>query len=114
MYECDVILYSAAPLPLHFAYHGPGESFIHLDDVDCRGDEESLLDCLNILVHHNCRHTEDAGVDCSRGGKFYCVYIGLCGSVLPSVASADRTCLFNGTTYQEGDVFPLGDGCNNW
>ena len=70
-----MMLYSAAPLPLLFAYHGPGESFIHLDDVECRGDEESLLDCLSILVHHNCRHTEDAGVDCSRGGKFSLLYL---------------------------------------
>ena len=23
-------------------------------------------------------------------------------------------CLYNGNTYQVGDTFPAGDGCNTW
>ena len=36
---------------------------IHLDDVQCTGDEEDLLNCTH-TQDHNCDHHEDAGVDC--------------------------------------------------
>ena len=39
---------------------------IFLDNVACRGTESSLFDCShNGLGIHNCRHYEDAGVECS-------------------------------------------------
>ena len=42
---------------------------IVLDDVDCTGDEETLLQCHHRgLGSHNCFHYEDAGVRC---GRFY-------------------------------------------
>lgn len=36
---------------------------IILDDVHCEGDEERLVDC-PASTEHNCRHYEDAGVEC--------------------------------------------------
>ena len=39
-----------------------------MDDVDCTGEEESLLDCHHRgLMLHNCAHYEDASVVCYNG-----------------------------------------------
>ncbi len=44
---------------------GSGEGPILLDNVQCSGDEESILACrAEELGMTNCRHTEDAGVVC--------------------------------------------------
>ncbi|CAI8006190.1 Deleted in malignant brain tumors 1 protein [Geodia barretti] len=52
-------------MALSFAHFGPGRGPIHLDDLGCNGNEVSLLECPHIGVgNHNCRHLEDAGVDC--------------------------------------------------
>ena len=45
------------------AYYGAGSGLIHLDDVQCTGDEEDLFNC-TYTQDHDCSHTEDAGVDC--------------------------------------------------
>ena len=48
-----------------------GSGKIWLDDVACVGNEEYLSDCSkNVLGYHNCKHNEDAGVECSSAGKF--------------------------------------------
>ncbi|XP_041455373.1 deleted in malignant brain tumors 1 protein-like isoform X2 [Lytechinus variegatus] len=47
------------------AFYGSGEGPILLDDVQCNGDEERLLQCdTSPLGEHNCIHAEDAGVEC--------------------------------------------------
>ena len=41
---------------------------ILLDDLQCNGDERSLLECSHRGVGvHNCDHSEDVGVICPNG-----------------------------------------------
>ena len=50
----------------HGAYYGQGTGSIWLDEVQCGGTEESLLDCTaQPISDHNCGHGEDVGVVCS-------------------------------------------------
>ena len=48
-------------------FFGGGGSFqpIHLDEIRCSGNEESLLNCTHGGVGvHNCEHLEDVGIIC--------------------------------------------------
>uniref|UniRef100_A0A8C4Q6Q1 Serine protease 12 n=1 Tax=Eptatretus burgeri TaxID=7764 RepID=A0A8C4Q6Q1_EPTBU len=48
-----------------WARFGEGSGPIHLDDVQCSGNELSLTDCTHSpWGEHNCEHREDAGVSC--------------------------------------------------
>ena len=53
-------------LPVRNAMFGKGIGPIVLDQLMCNGTEASLLECLpsENIGHHNCDHTEDAGVRC--------------------------------------------------
>jgi hypothetical protein len=47
-----------------------GTGQIWLDNVACNGGEQNLTSCLhNGWGRHNCRHSDDAGVECSLTGK---------------------------------------------
>ena len=51
---------------IRYAYYGQGTDAIVLDDVQCLGTELVITDCPNNgPFNHNCRHYEDASVNCS-------------------------------------------------
>lgn len=45
------------------AYFGSAKSAINMNDVQCKGTENRLLDC-KYNENSDCTHTEDAGVFC--------------------------------------------------
>ena len=62
---CRQLGFQTALSAVTMATFGEGRNPIWLDDVDCQGDEASLLDCGLISVgNHDCDHNEDAGVIC--------------------------------------------------
>ena len=66
---CRQLGYPAAIRKSTFAEFGQGSGPIHLDNVNCQGDEAILRLCdANDFGVNDCGHDEDAGVVCS--GKF--------------------------------------------
>ena len=62
---CSTQLLFADSVALGGAYFGTGTGDILLDNVVCRGTESSLLECnTNPIGHHNCDHSEVAGLRC--------------------------------------------------
>ncbi|KAK7492872.1 hypothetical protein BaRGS_00015819, partial [Batillaria attramentaria] len=50
---------------LSSAYYGQGSDPILLDDVECTGTEINILQCRhNAIGNNDCKHSEDAGVNC--------------------------------------------------
>uniref|UniRef100_A0A8C7X4N0 Neurotrypsin n=1 Tax=Oryzias sinensis TaxID=183150 RepID=A0A8C7X4N0_9TELE len=65
---CRQLGYSGAAKARLMAYFGEGTGPIHMDNVNCIGDERSIADCSKQMPGtHNCRHSEDAGVICDYG-----------------------------------------------
>ena len=63
------ISFCPAGYPVYNAYYGRGRGPIFLENVDCSGDEERLIDCEhNGISVHDCYHYQDAGVYCSPRG----------------------------------------------
>ena len=51
------------------AYFGRGTGHIFIDELNCIGNETSILDCpYNGWGQHNCGHEKDAGVKCYSDG----------------------------------------------
>ena len=49
-----------------FAAFGQGTGPIHLDDLQCVGNEDALINCTYDSNTADCSHFEDAGVVCQR------------------------------------------------
>ncbi|XP_013421067.1 deleted in malignant brain tumors 1 protein isoform X2 [Lingula anatina] len=63
---CKMLGYSDAAAVYKGAHFGAGLGAIWLDDLQCNGNESSLLYCQHAgWGHENCDHTEDASVRCS-------------------------------------------------
>ena len=50
---------NAVPLPNFGGGIGP----IHMDEVCCKGNENSLFECPRLTIH-DCDHDQDAGIRC--------------------------------------------------
>ena len=63
---CRQLGYSLAVSAPHSARFGRGSGKIWLDDVQCQGNESSIVNCRHRpWGEHNCGHHEDASVICS-------------------------------------------------
>ena len=53
------------------AKYGSGSGQIWLDDLNCKGNETSIIECPHRGIgSHNCGHGEDIGVVCTRSTLF--------------------------------------------
>ena len=67
---CRMLNFTGARYAVRGAYFGEGDSSsnIWLDNVKCRGDEQTIAACRHRGWNiHNCFHFEDAGVICDNG-----------------------------------------------
>ena len=74
---CRQLGYSSAVGALQNAWFGQGSGKIWLDNVQCQGNERSIVNCRhNSWGMHNCLHSEDASVICSskRNNKKIVIY----------------------------------------
>ena len=62
-----IIYTSAGAIAVTGAHFGQGSGSIHIDDVQCSGNESALIQCTH-TTQHDCSHTEDAGVRCNAPG----------------------------------------------
>ncbi len=68
--------YAVRTLPSYLVPDGTGK--IWLDNVGCRGHEQSLSTCYHLgWGVHNCRHSGDAGVECSSAGIVFIMIMNL-------------------------------------
>lgn len=47
------------------ANYGQGNGQLFVTNVDCNGEEKSILECGHDLYTSHCSHSEDAGVRCT-------------------------------------------------
>ncbi|XP_046558298.1 deleted in malignant brain tumors 1 protein-like [Haliotis rubra] len=88
---CKMLNYRNGGQAFPLARYGQGVGPIHLDDVQCDGDEERIDRCRMTTIS-NCLHSEDASVICDPSG--------------PVVASPTPA-----TTDQPRTVGPVPDNC---
>ena len=86
MKSVAIVVYAESCLNTGFAHaasnaaFGPGSGLIFLDNVECEGTEDSLLDCRGQDAgNHNCGRFEDAGVYCpGRSSSLQSVCVDMC------------------------------------
>ena len=56
-------------IPVYNGYFGKGIGPVHMTNVNCNGNEDSLTQCTytNGIGVDNCYHGKDVGVICSQG-----------------------------------------------
>ncbi|XP_071486552.1 scavenger receptor cysteine-rich domain-containing protein DMBT1-like [Diadema antillarum] len=65
MVACRQLGFLAALAVVPGAFYGVGTGPVHLDNVQCNGDEDLLIDCpRSTLDRRNCGHDEDVGIVC--------------------------------------------------
>jgi serine protease 12 (motopsin) len=70
MVVCRQLGYAYAAKALQGSDVPNGTGQILLDDVSCTGRERNLISCShNGWKSHNCKHDEDAGVECISSGN---------------------------------------------
>ena len=47
------------------AFFGSGTGIVHMADINCAGNETSLLSCSHRTMINNCDHQNDAGLVCA-------------------------------------------------
>ena len=63
---CRQMGYEAGGITAARGVYGKGTGLVWLSDINCAGDEISLLECQHSGFGQNdCYHTEDAGVMCN-------------------------------------------------
>ena len=66
---CTELGYGNATAARHSAFYGQGSGPIWLDNVNCVGTEGTIRSCSHAgWGNHNCRHSEDASINCTAGG----------------------------------------------
>ena len=67
---CRMLGFSRALQAVRSANFGKGTGLVLLENVGCRGNEKTLVNCShNGWGKNNCDHYEDAGVVCSSGNN---------------------------------------------
>ena len=59
--------YIIGALAFSCSIFGEGLGSIIRDNVECIGNESSLMSCNGLTNTHNCMHSQDAGVRCRQG-----------------------------------------------
>ncbi|KAI8510949.1 hypothetical protein Bbelb_118650 [Branchiostoma belcheri] len=64
---CKMLGYSSARQVRNGAYFGSGSGPVYMDDVQCKGNENSLFNCsYSGWMTSNCNHDQDVGVVCEE------------------------------------------------
>ena len=64
-----MVFFSVGAAAFTSAYFGQGTGSIWIDDAQCTGSENRLIDCTHDTSTVDCGHGEDAGVRCSTTCK---------------------------------------------
>ena len=64
-----MLFFSVGASAFTSAYFGQGTGSIWIDDAQCTGSENRLIDCPHDTSTVDCGHSEDAGVRCGTTCK---------------------------------------------
>lgn len=64
-FSCQFQKLSLGSLHSPHLFSSPGIGPIHLNEIECSGNEKSIIDCKFNAESQGCNHEEDAGVRCN-------------------------------------------------